>query len=34
VDAEQGYWWTRWWDTVHLFFTQTIRGWFDETEIA
>lgn len=34
VDAEQGHWWTRWWDTVHLFFTQTIRGWFDKTEVA
>ncbi|MEO6676332.1 MAG: D-alanyl-D-alanine carboxypeptidase family protein [Pseudomonas sp.] len=33
-DAASGNWWTRWWDTMHLFFTQTIRGWFDDTAIA
>lgn len=33
-DGEPGVWWKRWWDTMHLFFYQTIRGWFDEPEIA
>lgn len=30
-DVETGSWWKYWWDTTHLFFTQLIRGWFDET---
>ncbi|MFL1492106.1 D-alanyl-D-alanine carboxypeptidase family protein [Pseudomonas antarctica] len=34
VDAEQGHWWQRWWDTVHLFFTQTVRSWFDEAQVT
>ncbi|MFJ2536058.1 D-alanyl-D-alanine carboxypeptidase family protein [Pseudomonas sp. NPDC087614] len=33
-DAEAGSWWKRWWDTTHLFFTQMIRGWFDDTQTA
>ncbi|PKH39689.1 serine-type D-Ala-D-Ala carboxypeptidase [Pseudomonas sp. 43NM1] len=33
-DGEPGNWWTRWWDTAHLFFTQMILGWFEETKTA
>ena len=33
-NGEPGNWWKRWWDTMHLFFTKTIRDWFDETDIA
>lgn len=33
-DGEPGSWWKRWWDSAHLFLTKTIRGWFDEPEIA
>lgn len=31
---EAGTWWTRWWDTMHLFFFRIIRNWFADTEIA
>ncbi|MFW9082858.1 D-alanyl-D-alanine carboxypeptidase family protein [Pseudomonas sp. P2757] len=33
-DGDAGARWKRWWDTMHLFFLETVRSWFADTGIA